>query len=130
MTGPQDQDAMPKPRRRVRIAATVALLVLLLVAGGPLVGLWTLGAAMGFGDACSFTAESLRCPNGDIGFAAYWTFLALLPVGLLTGLVLGSVGGGIAIHRGGTGLRWAGVAWGAFAIAVVLATVVGGYVMW
>ncbi|MFD0918683.1 hypothetical protein [Saccharopolyspora rosea] len=130
MTGPQDQDAMPKPRRRGRIAATVALLLLLLVAGGFLVGLWMLGAAMGFGDACSFTPESLHCPNGEIGFPTYWTFLALLPGGLLAGLVLGSVGGGISIHRGRTGLAWAGAAWGVFALAFVLATVVGGYVMW
>ncbi|MFC7343928.1 hypothetical protein [Saccharopolyspora griseoalba] len=130
MTSPQDDHPTPKRRRWLGIAAAAALLVLLLLAGGCLVALWTLSAAMAFGDACTFTPGSLHCPSGEISTVTQGVFMAILPAGLLIGLILGAVGGVLSIRRGGTGLRWAGMAWGAFALSLVVAVIVGSQVMW
>lgn len=119
-----------RSRRGIGIAVAAALLVLLLVAGGSVVALVELGAAMGFGDACTFTPGALHCPNGEVSYASYWTLLALPPVGLLAALLVGCIGGGIDLRGGRTGLRWAGAAWAVFAVFFLITVIVGNSVMW
>lgn len=85
---------------------------------------------MGFGDACSPGPAGLRCPDGPVSSTGCWTVLALPPAGLLAALALGAIGGGRALHRGGTGLRWTGLAWAVFVAAFALEIAVGNFVLW
>ncbi|MEB3369868.1 hypothetical protein [Saccharopolyspora mangrovi] len=123
MQSQQDPTTTSRSRRGIGIAVAAALLV----AGG---GVVALGAAMGFGDACTFTPGALHCPNGEVSYASYWTLLALPPLGLLAALLVGGIGGGIALRRSRTGLRWAGAAWAVFALYFLITIIVGHFVMW
>jgi hypothetical protein len=120
MTNPPERNGVPKGWKLVAVATTLVLLLALLVAGGLLTLGWLAGGIIGVADRCAAHSHALSCSNQVINESISWLAIALPPVGLISGLVIGAIAGGRHIRRGRTGIRWAAGAWGIFLGSLIL----------